>query len=180
MSDFLERNLEDLIFENKSNIEQRGFPTLRDTLCRQFRLPSNKCIDLLSYSVEDNTLYASIFELKREKLGIQSLLQLLGYGSEFLVNASPHFKRVELEMALVGLDYDKELGLMLQQMLPVDLYLYKYTYNGLFFKRMESMHELATWNQEVQNVLFTPSESSTKLYNSLIESSSHAIKNLNS
>jgi hypothetical protein len=171
MSDFLEKNLEDLIFENRTTVEQRGFPALHPVLCRQFRLPSNKCIDLLSYKVENDILYASIFELKREKLGIESLLQVFGYGSEFLINSSPHFKRVELEMNLVGLDYSPELGLMLQQLLPVDLYLYKYTYNGLFFKRMQTVHELATWNEEVQNALYTPSESSNKLYNSLIEAS---------
>jgi hypothetical protein len=172
MSDFLEKNLEDLIFENKASVVGRGFPALHPTLCRQFRLPSGKCIDLLSFSVEENVLYASVFELKREKLTIQSLLQLLGYGSEFLFSASPHFLRVEMDMVLVGNDYDQQLGLMLTQMLPVEVYLYKYTYDGLFFKRSQSMSELASWNKEVQSELLSPCEESTKLYNSLLEAAS--------
>jgi len=155
MSDFLEKTLEDIIYENQDTIHERGFPALHNNTYRQFPLPSGRFIDLLSFTIEKNVIYISLFELKKENLNIDSLLQLLSYGSEVRVLCSPHFSRVEMDMVLIGSDYDEKIGALLAEMLPVEIYLYKYLINGIFFKRMQSTYELMDHEEIKKTILYS-------------------------
>jgi len=50
-SDFLEKTLENMIFNNPVQIEERDFPYLLKNTLSQFILPSKRKIDLFSFTI---------------------------------------------------------------------------------------------------------------------------------
>lgn len=137
--DFTEKTLEDIIIENKDKISERGFPAFYQNVVRQFKLPSGKIIDILSFMIVEDILMVKIFELKRDEIKIDGLCQISDYAYEFFCFTFPHFSNVQIDKFIVGSDASKEVISINDLQIGIELYLYKYTINGLFFKKFESI-----------------------------------------
>lgn len=131
--DFLEQTLEDIIYDNRDIIHEKGFLPLLKTVCRQFQLPSGKKIDILSYDYSEKELSVYVIELKKDKAAQDALFQAYGYLNEFLccIDMSNLFA-IYAKVVLVGYK-TKELPICNFLSLPVELYTYKYGIHGIEF-----------------------------------------------
>lgn len=150
MSDFLERNLEDIIFENKETVSERGLTFFLDNTLRQFVLPSGKKIDLFSYSINGTSLSAKIFELKKDCLQYPDLIQVIEYESELYRNIYHNFSDIHIEKILIGNSTDKTTEYLAQDMLHLEVFTYKYMMDGIYFKRIYFAHELTREELDMQ------------------------------
>jgi|SRR6185369_4645310 len=167
MSDFIEKTLEDIVFENKETICERGFPFLLDHTFRQFYLPSKRKIDLFSYSINEQSFSCRIFELKRECLMPKHILQVLEYALEIFYNLKPYYD-VHIEKFIIGNDIDKPTAALIEDKLDFEAYTYRYCYNGLFFKKYLSTLDIINMNPPLINRLFQPTEE-TQIFKQRIE-----------
>lgn len=166
-NDFFEKTLEQIIIQNQKIIHQKGFPQLLEHNISQFILPSGCKIDILSFSI-DTTLEGisfKVFELKREMIQIEALCQVSEYASQLYMLCCPHFKYINIERFVVGTDYSTQVRSIMDAQVSIEIYLYKYTINGVAFKKSESFMESS--HNEVDKLLYSTSEESLSLYNKL-------------
>jgi hypothetical protein len=165
-NDFLEKTLEDIVYENKDTICERGFPFLLDNTLRQFVLPSGRKMDLFSYSISEDSIQCKIFELKREKIIPKHIIQVLDYSAEVYCYLYPNFKNIHIERVVVGNDIDKSAISLIQDMLNFETYLYKFDYNGLMFNKYKTILELG---EEFLNSILKPDEKTENFKFRLVE-----------
>lgn len=134
--DFLEKTLEEIVFENKDTVKDRGFMSFYQHTFRQYYLPSGKKIDIFSYEIVDNILYFRIVELKKECLNYAAFKQIMVYFFEVLEHTLGHFSKVEGKLTLVGKILDTDAFLLSENGGLLEFYLYKYTYDGIYFKKV--------------------------------------------
>lgn len=166
-NDFFEKTLEEIIITNPETISRKGFPKLLENNIRQFQLPSGKIIDILSYKAEGECVAFKVFELKRDIIQTDALCQVSSYASELYMLSSPHFKHISIERFVVGTDVSKDVESLINSLISIEVYLYKYTINGILFKQYESF--LESNNEEIASILYTPSKDSVKLLERLID-----------
>ena len=80
---FLEKDLEDIIWESdKEKLDQRGLP-IYGKLIRQLNIKGYGIADLVEWSIQKDpysrTLNVTIYELKKDKIGISALMQSIYY-----------------------------------------------------------------------------------------------------
>lgn len=136
MNDFLEKNLEDIIYDNQNDISKRGFNEILQITERQFRLPSGKIIDLLTLDIVGDVLCVNIIELKKGVIDSAAFFQGLNYYNEFLSIVLGCFADVKAELILVGNSATQEIRDLLPLNAPVVPYLYKYDYDGIYFTKV--------------------------------------------
>ena len=166
--EFLEKNLEDLIFESDRNsLKDRGL-TLQGKVKRQLRIGNYGIADLVTlhrevdYSIEygDEIVNGecvlerkkrtkpviTIYELKKDKIGISAFLQAIGYIKgiqEYIDKRSNKLfflsEHTEYRIVLIGKEIDtKSTYCYLESFLPYHMlknYTYKYGINGLNFTK---------------------------------------------
>lgn len=159
--DFSEKTLEEIIIEYKDKLSERNFLPLLENTIPQFQLPSGKYIDILSFAYDGDSVCYKVIELKRDIITTADLCQLAAYASELYAHSCPHFNHISIERIIVGKDISLEVKLLNEAQLLMDIYLYKYTVNGLFFKKYESF--LETENEEIRKLLLEPTSSSSSL-----------------
>lgn len=159
INDFLERDLEDIVYENKGKIHERGFPFLLDNTIRQFYLPSGKKIDLFSYSILEDSISCKIFELKRECLMPPHITQVLDYSTEVYYHLYPGYKNISVERYIIGNDLSEATKSLIEDIINLDVYLYKFGFNGLFFKKWQTKFEIG---EEILDRILTQNEHSEK------------------
>ncbi len=150
MKSFFENNLEEIIFNNKNKIHTRGFSaTFYKNTETQFVLPSGKIIDILSWEISNNNeLSATIFELKRNNISIESLSQVCEYALEFLVHVENGFKYLKLEIVLCGCTISEQILNLVSLNSNLSVYTYDYTYDGIFFKKEVGSYEITNINEQ--------------------------------
>jgi hypothetical protein len=138
--DFLEKNLEDIIFENKDIIHMRGFPEIKGDLFRQFVNHNGKRLDLFSVDKSDeNVRNVSIYELKKGKIDHDAYFQLVGYFFDFCVeNKKNNYGNFNLQLYLIGSEVDEHVLISASLSEFVHIYTYKYEYDGIRFYKMSS------------------------------------------
>lgn len=134
MGTFLEKTLEDIIFENRGQIHEKGFCKLYENCERQFVLPSLKKIDILSWEVRDEVLYAKIIELKRNICDEIAFWQGVGYYAEFMPKVINHFKECHIDLVLCGSDYSSQVWDLCFFDIPLEIFTYKYAWDGVRFE----------------------------------------------
>jgi hypothetical protein len=166
-NDFFEKTLEQIIIQNQKFIHKKGFPRLLDNTHSQFQLPSGGKIDILSFAIDEtyDSISYKIFELKRETIQVDALCQVSQYASELYMLSCPHFKHVNIERYVVGTDYSKQVLALMESQISIDIYLYKYTIDGIAFKQASSYMEAQ--NEEVNKLLYSTSQESLDLYNTI-------------
>lgn len=133
----LEADIEHMIFNNKDHIHERGFVEFLDVSERQFRLPSGKIIDIVTYRENEEVFHFKIIELKRGIINIQTFEQAINYCHEFLIpEASKKVKEIQYEIILCGSEIDPTLENVIYLGCNVQAYLYEFNYNGLSFRKV--------------------------------------------
>lgn len=138
---FFEKTLEELIFNNINKATERGLPFFYPNNIRQFRLPSGTIIDVISFEFSENHLNIKIFELKRDKITAESIFQVLGYENEIFTLCFPHFPDINIENILIGKDMDANVFLVNNGQFNLEVYLYKYTFDGVFFNQQAKYND---------------------------------------
>ena len=135
-NDFLEKTLEDIIFENKDVISERGFPSLYKNTERQYQINSKR-IDLFSYEEVDNVFYFKIFELKRDVVHPDAFHQIADYFWQIGVSLKDKgYTDCKYELYLIGNDFHSDLFNYCFISEFLHLYQYKYDYDGIKFEKM--------------------------------------------
>lgn len=165
-NDFLEQNLEQIIADNISTIQEKGFPYLFDCTKRQFRLPSGSIIDLISFQIDGKNITLRVFELKRKKISFDGLVQLYGYCLELYTLLYPYFDNINIDKFLVGADMDNSLQITLSHVSDVEVYVYEYQLNGINFKRF-----IPVWERTNDELLksFKPTEKSAIFHQNIVD-----------
>lgn len=132
----LEKQLEDVIFDNRDTIHERGFIQFLGKSFRQYALPSGKKIDLLTYDKIGDEIFLNIIEIKKDDIsGRNGVVQAYEYASEmveslFSLNLA---NSIYLKVVLVGYDLNDLPIMKFMTFLP-DIYIYKIdTLDGIKF-----------------------------------------------
>lgn len=135
-SNFLEKDLEDIIFENKYKIHERGLPILYEELERQYHI-NGKRIDLLNYECgDDNSINFTIFELKKGKIDFNAYSQIVDYFFDQCIFTKKHKKILKANLVLIGNSFDENVLLSCILSDIIELYVYKYDYDGIRFQKV--------------------------------------------
>jgi len=107
--DFLERDLEDIIFEvDNEKLRERGLLIVGKKI-RQPNLTPYGIADIISYRRDNGSLLIQITELKRKEINADTLLQALGYARA--VQRYLRFRRfgfpVRFHITLIGRKVEK-------------------------------------------------------------------------
>ena len=159
--DFLEKNLEDIIFEsNKESLKKRGL-SISGKLIRQLRIGNYGIADLVSfdrnYKERDYIdgkyspyLEITIYELKKDKIGISAFMQAIGYARGlqryFIDKRNIEFT---INIVLIGNSIDKSGSLCytpdlfdayenMYNISSVKFYEYNYKIDGIYFMSLDS------------------------------------------
>jgi hypothetical protein len=144
--DFLERTLEDIVFENRSIIHQYGFPGLKNNTFRQLILPSGKKIDILSFDIENGRITMDIYELKRDVINTDAICQAYGYFIELWQIMGGGFKAMDLHIIMVGRYYEP-IPIFEKMALPFSVFSYDYQLNGISFKKHQERRPIRETNE---------------------------------
>jgi len=132
-SNFLEKDLEDIIIDNIPNIYERGFPKLYANVIRQFHTISNRRIDIFAFEIVNNILYAQIIELKKDSCGVDAMRQVIEYYDDILIGVYKSYDDFFIDIILVGKEIDYDLCRFNYLTPHLSLYQYKYDYDGIKF-----------------------------------------------
>lgn len=142
---FLEKNLEDIIFETPNDLlHERGF-FIFGKKKRQVKIGNYGIADIITYHRAGGRLFINILELKKDKISTDTLLQSLNYAkgvSRYLQKRSFDFD-VSLRIKLIGREIDTNSSFCY---LPdffnsIEIYTYDYGFDGIHFK-MECDYKL--------------------------------------
>lgn len=188
---FTEQNLEDLIYETyhqeggAKKLSSRGLHIDGD-LHRQVDLGSYGRIDLLGIEVtENNSITITIYELKKEKIGINALLQAYRYRK----GVEKHFDKlvslgiinpkalIIIDIVLIGsgIETNGDFVFLYNELYGVSIYTYEYTIDGLFFKEDSAGYEItnAHLNKETGTMLINDIENQIKENNDHLNNKSN-------
>lgn len=139
---FLEKDLEDIIFENDNDLLcERGLP-ISGIKMRQVNLGDYGIADLLTVErvPELNTLAVTVYELKKGKINTDALLQLSRYITgikEYLIHRGSKC-RVNIRGILIGDQIDTKTDFTFLYNLLEDIvsaYSYNYELDGMYFRQ---------------------------------------------
>lgn len=152
---FLEKDLEHIIFEaDNEDLKNKGL-YIRGFKRRQFRIGNYGTCDLVAFKFVRNqnnerVLLIQVFELKKDVLTPDSFWQILRYWKgikEYLTNhreVSFEF-HVELKLVGKGVDINHESFCYLPAFIPalkLTMYSYTYTIDGLEFEQYTPYYKL--------------------------------------
>jgi hypothetical protein len=148
---FLEKDLEQIIFESgRDLLEEKGL-RIEGKLYRQLRIGNYGIADLVSITKPfyigrkiDNNLTLiqgeiTIYELKKDKIGISALLQALSYarGIQRYLEKRNKTKLFEIKIDLIGKELDTTGSFCFISNLlrsKISFFTYSYDINGIEFK----------------------------------------------
>ena len=134
---FLERDLEDIIFETENELlSSRGLEIYGKKIRQKSLLPYG-IADLISYRRFDGSLIIQIIELKKDLIGVDALLQAVGYAraiDRYLKARNFNFK-YWFDIVLIGYKIDiKSNFCYISSVFPnVKTYTYKIGFDGVTF-----------------------------------------------
>jgi hypothetical protein len=134
-----EATLEDMVISNISFCQTRGFPDVYTNTSRQFQLPTGKRCDIFSYELIDDTLNCKIFELKRGKIDLAGLLQVIEYGVDVAKYSVWDLNKINIELYLVGSDINNELFNICAWGVNVNIITFEYKVDGIHFDTWKSL-----------------------------------------
>lgn len=153
---FLEKDLEDILFSTDSDLlYDRGLP-IYDKRKRQLRVGNYGVLDMIAYEFEKNThygyttLHIELIELKKENVNIDTLLQAINYakGIERYLDKRKFVRIVfDIKIILIGKTVDKSSPFVYitdlingsegcNNIYTIDFYEYNYKIDGLHFKQI--------------------------------------------
>lgn len=83
MKKFYEKDLETIIFENRKDVHDFGFIVFGSKAFRQYKLPSGRKIDIVTWDTNLDETEVSIIEIKKNSIsGRDGLVQAYEYAAE--------------------------------------------------------------------------------------------------
>lgn len=138
MLDFFEKTLEEIVFENRSIIHERGLPIFFKNSIRQMALSSGKRMDIFTWEINADMISARIIEFKREEFSESGYFQSVTYYMEVLMELVGHFKYANIEIVLIGTGFNNNVEAAINTSDAIIAYTYEYKFDGLFFRRYNS------------------------------------------
>jgi len=133
MNDFFEKTLEEIVFDRRNTIHERGLDIFYKNAERQVYLDGKK-IDILTWEIANDVIYARIIEFKREKVGEAALFQGLHYYSDFICATMGSFKDYHVEVILIGTEISANVRTAMYVSNVIKAYEYSYGFDGVYFK----------------------------------------------
>lgn len=148
-TDFLEKTLEDIIFENRHRIHERGFPSFFKNAQRQYRLPSGKIIDILTWEVRGDVLHAKVIELKKDNNGESAFWQAIDYCGELFMAVFHEFTNIYIQPIICTNYLSNNIENLMYIRSNVVAVSYKYEYGGIaFIKEVWGEDSIEEFNQK--------------------------------
>ncbi len=148
-----EHDLEQLIYDQRFTIHERGFPRFYANTKRQFRLPNGKVIDIFTWEVVDDCLRYKIIELKKDWLTGRSLAQLANYYVWIKTFLTGNFRKIEPELILVGYSSDANLLDLVEMGIKVSTYHYNWNEDGLTFQKWKQVKEYRMADLHIDHII---------------------------
>lgn len=133
MNEFFEKTLEEIVFDKRETIHEKGLDIFYKHAERQVCL-RGKRIDILTWEIVDNVIFARIIEFKREKLNEAALFQAAEYYIDFILCTMSNFKDYKVEIVLIGTESCKNIGLITPLTNLIKVYEYHFGFDGISFK----------------------------------------------
>lgn len=138
LNSFTEKDLETMIMDNRSIISERGLSIFYKNTDRQVKVPLGGIIDIFTWEISENTLFARVIELKKDEISMVALVQALDYYECVSYNRML-FDKVSIEIILIGSVIKDDLKFLKNMEIPnLSLYTYDFGFNGLFFTLYQS------------------------------------------
>ena len=133
-SDFLEQNLETIVYENQKECVKRGFPEFYENVKRQVRLPTGKIMDIFSFEIRNEIMFCKIFELKKEEISLNTIFQVVNYGYDLYASVGKYSKDAQIELYCVGNELAGEILYLLAWGINITMVTYSYNVDGIGFE----------------------------------------------
>ena len=136
--DFIEKDLEQIIYESdRSDLFERGL-ALNGKLYRQLRIGNYGTADLISVYKEYDTYLITVYELKKNYIGESTFFQALKYAKgiiRYLKKRNAKIKyKIEIVLIGKGIDLKGNLCYITDILDSIHLYTYSYKANGILFE----------------------------------------------
>ena len=139
-TNFLERDLEDIIFDNPEECRKRGLRVIGSKVYRQVRLNQYGVCDLLTIEIFNSRVLVTVYELKHNKIGFNELGQISRYISgiyRILVGFTPSMEKdLIVRGVLIGkqIDDSDNFKYVYNQLDAITIYNYSYKSTGIKFE----------------------------------------------
>ena len=145
--EFLEKDLEQIIFEsNNEELRKRGLPIIGRKI-RQLNIGRYGISDIITYRrrdtyTEDYSFFTgrqhivTIYELKKNKIGISALLQAVRYSKGIQsFFEKRNFDNYKINIVLIGreIDLSGDFVYLTDIFKSISFYTYEYRLNGMIF-----------------------------------------------
>lgn len=133
MRTFFEKTLEEIVFENIGTIHERGLPPFFENNQRQFKV-KHGVIDILSWEIKEDILYAHVIELKRDIIDSSAYFQAISYWETLILETIGCFKDFEIDIILIGTNVSESVTMACMTSNIIQVFSYNYGYNGIEFE----------------------------------------------
>jgi len=138
---FLEKNLEDIVFETDNDLlHSRGLYVFGNKK-RQVRIGNYGIADIISWYRLEGRLFINVLELKKDKISIDTFLQAIGYVQgikQYLIRRG-FTHDVSFKIKLIGKEIDtSNTFCYLPDIYPsIELITYSYDFDGISFRNKQ-------------------------------------------
>lgn len=135
---FLEKNLEDIIFDTPNErLQERGLD-ISGIKKRQVSIGNYGICDLISIEREGNSFYIKVYELKKELINVDAFLQAVKYKKGIERYFEKHLSKkgwiCQVSIVLIGKTIDtKNSFCYLSEYTGFDFFTYDYNFDGINF-----------------------------------------------
>lgn len=142
---FLEKDLEQIIYEtNNYEIVERGL-FIKGKKFKQVYLGGYGRLDLVTLERGDNKIFITVYEFKKDEVGVNTYLQALTYckGISRYINKRGLFKNIKVvyRIILVGSSIEKSAFCYMPDFIEnLRVYTYKYLFDGIYFNKECGYH----------------------------------------
>lgn len=140
---FLEKNLEDIIYEtNNSILQQRGLP-IEGRKVKQVKMKGYGIADIITFKrIDGNHCEITIYELKKEFVSSDTFIQAIRYalGITHYLNERKSTLKPKYKIVLIGKRiYHEKMDIINNFFEMVNVYQYDYSYDGIVFNALEEL-----------------------------------------
>lgn len=146
---FLEKDLEDIIFETDNEIlRQRGLAENLGKKKRQVRIGNYGISDIISYfrprEYKCTWPIITILELKKDIIDVNTVLQGARYmkGVEQYLRKTNRDTSIEVRLCLIGKNKSSDIIYFPDLFDNIGIYTYSYGIDGLYFEKCQNYHLL--------------------------------------
>lgn len=153
--DFLERDLEDILFKSdKSVIQNRGLSCfIYDHIFRQVNITGYGIIDLLTISCSHRVIVINIYELKNKQLNASAFWQTVRYikaVKDVISSYHLHNHHIDINGFMIGREIDTSGDFCFLPTInsSISMFTYNYELDGIRFKSINDVYTNKTYRDD--------------------------------